>query len=370
MICRISFVLFALALYPSSALTVPVWFDSTNAWHRNIQYHPEQPARIEACIKALRGTEGVQIFDVTPDPSTLWSDISHAPFSEQELKHAREMMMKAHSPELVTGLETRCRQSRQRRIEEGKDPLGFVGYVDDDTFVTTESFGVCLRATAAWIRAVDHALAEPNRAAMALTRPPGHHATFKSSNGFCLVNFADAAAIHALETDPNLKVSIFDWDVHYGQGVADIIEKHNRVRYASIHQTPAFPHMGTQFEVQGEYDNVKTIPIVAETSWSCGYRQKFENDVLPFLRSDSWEPDLVIVCAGYDALDSDELASVSLNARDYGEMTTQLLAHLGGKQRPSVALGLEGGYQLREMVGGGNLADAVTETIQALVRSD
>jgi hypothetical protein len=61
-------------------------------------------------------------------------------FLEQELKHAQEMMMKAHSPELVTGLETQCRQSHQHWIEEGKYQLGFVGYVGDDTFDMTESF--------------------------------------------------------------------------------------------------------------------------------------------------------------------------------------------------------------------------------------
>jgi acetoin utilization deacetylase AcuC-like enzyme len=92
--------------------------------------------------------------------------------------------------------------------------------------------------------------------------------------------------------------------------------------------------MGTQFEVQGEYDNIKMILIVAEISWSCSYCQKFENDGLPFLWSDSWEPDLVIICAGYDSLDSDELANVSFNAGDYGEMTIQLYAHLVGNNDP------------------------------------
>ena len=203
---------------------------------------------------------------------------------------------------------------------------------------------------------------------MALTHPPGHHATFKSSNRFCIFNFAAAAAIHALESDPSLKVSILDWDVHYGQGVADIIQKHDRARYVSIHQSPAFPYMGSKFGVQGECRNVMTIPIIPDTTWGCGYREKFENEVLPFLRSDTWEPDLTLICAGYDALDSDELASVSLNASDYGEMTTKLLAHLGSGKGSSVALGLEGGYQLREIPNGGNLADAVTETIRSLVR--
>jgi acetoin utilization deacetylase AcuC-like enzyme len=353
-------------LLNAQALTsVPVYFDSTNCWHRDIQYHPEQPARIEACIKALRErVPSADLMDVSVDDSTLPNGAIHRPFSEQELSHARDMLIRVHTPDLVTDLEKRCRDSRQRRIDEGKVPLGFVGYIDDDTYLTTETYDVCLRATAAWIRAVDIGLSG-KRTAMALTRPPGHHATTGLSNGFCVFNFAAAAAVHALESNPNLKISIFDWDVHYGQGVADIVKNHPRARYVSIHQSPAFPYMGDKREVLGEHNNILTLPIVAETTWSCGYQNIFEKEVLPFLKSESWEPDLILICAGYDALDSDELASVSLQARDYGEMTRQILQT---SQAPLI-LGLEGGYQLSEMAGGGNLADAVVETVQELVNA-
>jgi acetoin utilization deacetylase AcuC-like enzyme len=86
-----------------------------------------------------------------------------------------------------------------------------MGYIDADTYVTTASFDVCLRAMAIWVRAVDDAVAAvtdddaftTTAAAtytFALTRPPGHHATYDSSNGFCLYNFAAAAAFHAVTT--------------------------------------------------------------------------------------------------------------------------------------------------------------------------
>lgn len=365
--CALVVVVYTVVISKSDALAstcttvVPIFFDSTNSWHRDIQYHPEQPLRIDACVKALRErlSHRVDLVDVA------------VAFSDLELNHARDMLIKAHSADLVTNLEQRCRDSRRRRIDEGRAPLGFVGYVDDDTYITTESFDVCLRATAAWIRAVDYAMIgkkdTKTSAALALTRPPGHHATTNLSNGFCLFNFAAAATIHALESDPNLKVSIFDWDVHFGQGVAEIVERYDRARYVSIHQTPAFPYMGATRKIQGEHANVLTLPIPPETTWTCGYQEKFKKEVLPFIRSQSWEPDLVIICAGYDALDSDELASVNLQARDYGEMTRQLLEYLSvGRPTTSIALGLEGGYQLKEMAGGGNLADAVVETVLAL----
>jgi len=136
-----------------------------------------------------------------------------------------------------------------------------------------------LRAAAAWIRASDlvmngtRGLNGPasSSVAMALTRPPGHHATKMTSNGFCLYNFAAAAALSVLLDRRNssdaVRVSILDWDVHYGQGVADIARQHPNLRYVSIHQCPAFPYLGETFGVQGSHENVMTIPVQAGVTW-------------------------------------------------------------------------------------------------------
>lgn len=285
------------SLGPTAATTapagtvIPVWFDSSNAGHRDIQYHPEQPARITACVKALRHESCVQLFDVAPEPVSLSNDddeketekvepparpILYAPFSDAELQAARAILLQTHEATLVEGLERQCTQARERRIADGKDPLGHMGYMDTgDTYVTTETWGVVLRATATWMRAVDAVMSSsssssssesnssnkgnaPPLAAFALTRPPGHHATRSESNGFCLVNFAAAAALYAVQQQqqPCHSVAILDWDVHYGQGVADIvgaqrqllIGNENRegsssssIRYVSTHQV-GFEH--------------------------------------------------------------------------------------------------------------------------------
>jgi acetoin utilization deacetylase AcuC-like enzyme len=366
---------------PTKSLShLPIYYDSSNKLHRDIQYHPEQAERIDVCVRAIRQHQQetgdlllIRLVDVAETKSNNNNDYDiHEPFTQKELNHARDMLVKAHSEAFVSNLEQRCRDSRQRRIVEGKNPLGFIGYIDDDTFLTTESYDVCLRATAAWIRAVNVALNDSDgKCAMALTRPPGHHATSTLSNGFCIFNFAAAAALHALEQDSTLKVSILDWDVHYGQGVADIVKKHECIRYTSIHQTPAFPYEGQTRSLHGDYRNVLTIPILADNTWSCGYQDYYNNIALPFVQEDdSWEPNLVIVCAGYDALASDELASVSLTAPDYGRMTRLLQKHVQRSRRnkrpAGIVLGLEGGYQLAEGAPGGNLADAVVETVRAL----
>lgn len=334
------------------------------------------------------------LIDVSATPAPHADDdhniISTPYFHETFLSKARSILTEIHTDEFVSSIEAMCRTSRQRRIEDGgkySEHLGFIGYLDHDTFLTTESYDICLRATASWMHCAESVIitkdyesiataASSSSAAMALTRPPRHHATKTLSNGFCLFNFATAAAVHPLSLPNCNKVSIIDWDVHYGQGVADIVSSYPNIRYVSImHQVPAFPYLGQKKGVVGVHKNIMTIPIAADSSWACGYKSVFTESLLPFCYNEGeWEADLVIICAGYDALlSSDELANCNLTVEDYGKMTTLLRAHIGhdnnnqNEQKKTVGLmfGLEGGYQLRDDVPGGNLADAVLETIKA-----
>ena len=172
-----------------------------------------------------------------------------------------------------------------------------------------------------------------------------------------------------------MKVSIIDFDVHYGQGTADIVARHADMRYVSIHQTPAFPYMGESNAIVGKsYQNVRTIPMPPDTTWTCGYEALWEKALGFCSKPGEWDPDVVIVSAGYDALSSDELASCSLTADDFGKMTKRLQQHLAAttmstaKRRPPALLfGLEGGYQLRDVGSGGTLPQAVIATLQQLV---
>ena len=369
MVCRtILLSLLAVCSSPlaeSLATNIPVWFDSSNDLHRDLRYHPEQPERITACVKALSQESCVKLMDIAPNPKIMLGEsstiVESSPFDGATLQRARDILLQTHDPELVTNLETACHYAKENRISQGTDPLGHMGYIDSgDTYVTTESWGVILRATAAWMQAVDQAL-ESGKPTFALTRPPGHHATRSESNGFCLVNFAAAAALHALKHPQVQRVSILDWDVHYGQGVADIVKGNSNIRYVSTHQVPSFPYMGQVKEIQD--GNILTLPMPADTTWTCGYQTLFDQALDFVAGDDNWQPDLVIVCAGYDALGSDDLASCSLTAADFGSMTRALKSRIN--QTP-LMFGLEGGYQLQDAGAAGNLQAAVVETVRAL----
>ncbi|KAL3783868.1 hypothetical protein ACHAWO_000563 [Cyclotella atomus] len=324
--------------------------------------------------------------------SEYFTELSN-PLTPAEISLAESILSKIHDQEYIASLKNNCEQSRQNRIiDEGKNPLGWIGYIDgSDTYLTTESYNVGLRTTCAWIKSVETSLGmststnsniDDDQIGIALTRPPGHHATYSEANGFCFFNFALAAAFHVLQKQPGIKISILDFDVHFGQGIADILEKCSKkettdngedwtsnIRYVSLHQVPAYPYSGQSRKIQGRNQNVLTIPIHIESTWSCGYRELFTKYALPFVSTPrEWEPNLVIVCAGYDALDSDELASVNLVANDFGEMTRILKDHIQKSTltKPALMFGLEGGYQLRDGVAGGNLSDALMRTIRAL----
>ena len=372
-----------------------VFYDSSNHLHRDQSFHYENPERITSCIEALhkyildKDDKNIDLIDIaptmydssTPKPFKSMIRRNHSPVTSDELQHARDILLQTHQSELVSALEGRCAKSKEKRIKDGKTSLGYIGYLDGgDTYITTETFDVCLRATVAWFRAVNYCHSglendqDSNKYfAMACTRPPGHHATFNLQNGFCLYNFAAAAAIHALSTSAVKKVSILDWDVHYGQGVADIVSTLPRyrssIRYVSIHQTPAFPYEGERRQTK---DNVMTLPIPPDTSWSCGYSEAFDRALQFCMKANDWEPDLIIICAGYDALSNDELASVNLDAVDYGRMVQHLCQHISVEStthmKPKIVLGLEGGYKINDGGGcSGNLPDAIIETVKAFM---
>jgi len=340
---------------------INVYYDSTNNQHRDISYHPECPDRIEVCVEALNQGKKDNSFD-----NVRLIDVSGDYFTESELEYARSLLVKVHSEDYVSLIQEKCTQARNRRIDEQKSPLGFIGYADaGDTFMTTETYNVCLRAATSWIRAVDDSLSSRRPFAFSLTRPPGHHATKYLINGFCFFNFAAAAAKHAIEL--GMKVSIIDWDVHFGQGVADILKDEKNARYVSLHQAPAFPYEGERREISGTYSNILTIPIQPESTWTCGYKSLLETHAIPFLIDEHWRPDCIIICAGYDALSEDELASVNLNPNDYNGMISLIKARMSAYdiETSSIALGLEGGYQVKPFSNKG-LKEAFLQTLIAL----
>ncbi len=225
------------------------------------------------------------------------------------------------------------------------------GRLDGDTPVSPASYEVALLAVNAWLDGVDTVLQQ--RSAFVAARPPGHHATSDRGMGFCLFSNAAIAAHYALKQPGVKRVAILDWDVHHGNGTQAIVESNPNIAYCSLHQFPAYPGTGRASE-QGHHQNVLNIPL-APGSTLVDYRHHFEQAVLPFLKG--FQPDLLIVSAGYDANQADPLASISLQPEDYGVLTRYCQ-----EIRPHLLLGLEGGYDYHA------LAQSVVATLAACLQ--
>lgn len=184
--------------------------------------------------------------------------------------------------------------------------------------------------------------------------------------GFCLINFAAVAAAEYLASHPEGRVAVLDWDVHHGNGVAAIMADEPRVRYCSTHEQGGYPRTGLDEGDKGTHGNILNLPL-PPGSGGTTYLKRLREKAIPFLLGrigeDDWEPDLLIICAGYDALDNDLLAGMTLHPNDFGESIHAIVTE-AGFPRERIALGLEGGYDLDEYAG---MPGGLARTCEALL---
>ena len=195
--------------------------------------------------------------------------------------------------------------------------------------------------------------------AFAVVRPPGHHADCGRATGFCFFNNAAVAARVALERGAARRVLILDWDVHHGNGVQDILYEDPRVLYVSLHRygDGFYPGTGAATEIgagAGMGFNVN-IPWEEKGLGDADYLAAFDLVVDPVAKS--FDPDLVIVAAGFDAAEGDPLGGMRVSDQGYALMTERLLRLANGR----CAAALEGGYGLT------STANAAAATLSALL---
>lgn len=217
------------------------------------------------------------------------------------------------------------------------------GRIEADTVVSLRSYDAAALAAGAVVDAVRHVVAGPERTALCLVRPPGHHALPGGPLGFCLFNnVAVGARLATSELGLN-RVLIVDWDVHHGNGTQDMFWTDPQVGYFSIHRWPFYPGTGAADETGGGDGLGATLnlPIEFGTSHE-DYLMKFRDALESF--ADRIGPELVLVSAGFDAHREDPVGSLGLKVEDFGELTDilkRIAATYAGGRVVSV---LEGGY--------------------------
>ena len=279
--------------------------------------HVEQAARLAAIENAL-------------DVSGLRSEVLQLepkPASEQQI-------LAVHDPRLLAAVRSTSDYPR--------------AWIDQDTYTTSGSYEAALLAAGAAVVAVDAVVGGTADNAFALVRPPGHHATPFRPMGFCLLNNIAIAARHALIFHRLERVAIVDYDVHHGNGTQDCFYDDGQVLFCSSHAWPLYPGTGATQEVGEEagYSLTLNVPLPHGTGDE-GFRHCYGELIAPALRA--FQPQLILVSAGFDAHWADPLGPLALSVNGYAALTQQLTSLAEELCDGKIALVLEGGYNLEAL---------------------
>ena len=222
----------------------------------------------------------------------------------------------------------------REEVERVHDPayVGKIEQLEHETWLDGDTVAGPTTWEAASL-AVGCSLEALERGGFALVRPPGHHALRGRAMGFCIFNNAVLMARQAVASGLAPRVAIVDWDVHHGNGTEELVLGDPTLAYASLHQWPLYPGTGGPGTSRG---NVLNVPLAAGSD-DTAYRAAFRAEVEPFVGR--FEPDLVVVSAGFDAYRLDPLAGMELTEAGF-----HALAAASVRLAPRLAVVLEGGY--------------------------
>jgi acetoin utilization deacetylase AcuC-like enzyme len=285
--------------------------------------HPECPARLSAIHDRL-------LFDGILD----FMSVHEAPLATQE------QLCRAHAPEHVA------------HILASTPMEGYV-QVDPDTSMNPHTVVAALRAAGAVVLATDLVLGAQADTAFCCVRPPGHHAERAAAMGFCFfdnvaVGIRHALAVHGLE-----RIALVDFDVHHGNGSQDIFRDDPRVLMCSTYETDLYP-----FATDTSGANMVNVGLPARSGGDA-FRRAVEEAWIPAI--DRFEPQLIVVSAGFDGHRADDMGNLGLVEADYQWVSCELVKlarrHCAGR----VVSSLEGGYHLP------SLARSVAAHVSALI---
>jgi acetoin utilization deacetylase AcuC-like enzyme len=288
------------------------WYRSDASFSHDVPGHPERPERLRA-LEAEMERHG-------------WFGVERAEAPAAE----RDQLLAVHTAAHLDRIEALCAQGG--------------GYIDADTAAVGGTWEAALHAAGGAVALVDSLLGGSARVGVSACRPPGHHAEPDRAMGFCFVDSVAAAARRATSAHGLERVLILDWDVHHGNGTNEIFHGDADVVFVSIHESPLYPGTGPESDVgsgagEGFTVNLPVPPRSGDPAW----RSLVEHVGAALVRE--WEPQLVLVSAGFDAHRDDPLATCTVSEEGFAGMAASMRRAADAVGAP-LGVVLEGGYDL------------------------
>jgi acetoin utilization deacetylase AcuC-like enzyme len=304
-----------------------LWLRHDAVLAHDVPGHPERPDRVRAIEAAAARFDWFGCAVVDAPAAT------------------RDQLLAVHPESHVAAIESLC--------------AGGGGMIDVDTAAVGATWEAAVRAAGGAAALVDALLGGDARTGVSMLRPPGHHAEFEQAMGFCFFNNVAVAARHAAARFGVERVLIYDWDVHHGNGTEAIFARDPSVLFVSSHEWPLYPGTGPASyagEGAGEGYTVN-LPVPSGTG-DAAFRSLVEHVLVPLIGA--YEPQLVLVSAGFDAHAADPLATCRMTESGFAGMTASLRRACEAVGAP-LGLVLEGGYDL------GALSGSMTALMPVLV---
>src|SRR5213080_5490193 len=325
-------------------MTTALIYDPIFLEHLTPENHPERPERLKKAIEVLQSLNWLEregLVQLTPRAAT-----------ENELAtvHERDYIqkVKAAAHKVASEQESSGRKTR---------------FFATDTFISARSYEAAIKAAGAPLTAIDAILHGEIDNAYCLVRPPGHHAVAESAMGFCLFNNVAVAARYAIDKHGLERVMIIDYDVHHGNATQEMFYDDPHVLYFSIHQAPFYPGTGLSDEC-GEGAGLGTtinVPLPATTGYET-YEPVFRQVMAP--AADRFDPQLILVSAGFDAHWNDPLGQMNLSTAGFAQLTKIIIQLAQQLCNGRLVMVQEGGYNLDVM------GSAVATCINLLLGDD
>lgn len=307
-------------------------YDPMYLGHEMGPSHPESPERLRAICDHLQSSgTWSRLHQLTPCPvERQWVELIH------------------HSS-YVDSLERRS-------------PIYGYASLDPDTSMSPGTLDAAYLATGGALVAVDAIMNGEIDHAFCAVRPPGHHAEADRAMGFCFLNTVAIAARYIQQHHGIQRVLIVDWDVHHGNGTQHAFYDDASVLFFSSHQFPYYPGTGGATETGEGAGKGFTINVpFSGGEGDAAYREVFQKILVP--AADAFQPEFVLISAGFDAHRDDPLASMNLTEQGYAELTKIVASIAKRYSRGKILACLEGGYQLQA------LAESVDHHLLALLDS-